>query len=404
MFVLLLFVLIAAPEWPAYAGERYRLDTIIQMRQFDFVSWELNAIATKLEGTLAGGHSYLEDESSKQFVLSYLDLLRAVHDLEREIEAIYADPDIADPAPAVAAIEAEIAPMRATLAVRQPLMEEILQSQVASILVEEGFGILNTAWPPVEMHMTPLPQILIVSPRDEIRQIHNVPLESGLETASKEEIEDQIFGTLDRSALVVPIGGLGLFPSMIVESSNINFLADVVAHEWAHHWLTMRPVGMGYAASPAMRTINETTASIVGEEIGAKVIERYYPEFVPPEEVGDLEAPDSADEERFDFRAEMAQTRVRVDELLAEGKVEEAEAFMEERRLFFLDNGYRIRKLNQAYFAFYGAYADTPGATGGDPVGPAVVALREQSGSLRDFMDRMAFVTSFSTLEGRLAR
>jgi hypothetical protein len=404
LFVVLLFVLVAAPEWPAFAGERYRLDTFIQMRQFDFVSWELNALATKLAGSLAGGHSYLDDARSKEFVLSYLELLREVHDLEREIETIYANPDIIDPAPAVSAIEAEIAPKRETLATRQPLVEEILQNQVASILVEEGFGILNTAWPPVEMHVTPLPQILIVSPRDEIRQIHNVPLESGLETASKEELEEQIFSELDRSALVVPIGGLGMFPSMIVESNSINFLADVVAHEWAHHWLTMRPVGMGYATSPEMRTINETTASIVGEEIGAKVIERYYPEFVPPEDEGDSEASDSADEERFDFRAEMAQTRVWVDELLTEGKVEEAEAYMEQRRLFFLENGYRIRKLNQAYFAFYGAYADTPGATGGDPVGPAVVALRERSSSLRDFMDRMAFVTSFGALEGRLAR
>ncbi len=404
LFVVLLFVLVAAPEWPAFAGERYRLDTFIRLRQFDFANWELNALATKLAGTLAGGHSYLDDERSKQFVLSYLELLKQVHELEREIETIYADPDITDPAPAVAEIEAEIAPLRETLAERQPLVEEILQSQVASILVEEGFGVLNAAWPPVEMHMTPLPQILIVSPRDEIRQIHNVPLESGLETASKEELEEQILSDLDRSALVVPIGGLGMIPSMIVETTSINFLADVVAHEWAHHWLTTRPVGMGYAASPEMRTINETTASIVGEEIGAKVIERYYPEFVPPAEDSDAQAADSSDEEPFDYRAEMAQTRVRVDELLAEGDVEQAEAYMEQRRQFFLENGYRIRKLNQAYFAFYGAYADTPGATGGDPVGPAVVALREQSSSLRNFLDRMAFVTSFSALESRLAR
>jgi len=45
-------------------------------------------------------------------------------------------------------------------------------------------------------------------------------------------------------------------------------------------------------------------------------------------------------------------------------------------------NGYYIRKLNQAYFAFYGAYADVPGGPAGeDPVGPAVRALRSQSQS-----------------------
>ncbi len=52
------------------------------------------------------------------------------------------------------------------------------------------------------------------------------------------------------------------------------------------------------------------------------------------------------------------------DELLAAGKIEEAEAYMEARRQVFWDNGYAIRKLNQAYFAFYGAYADVPGGRG----------------------------------------
>jgi hypothetical protein len=88
--------------------------------------------------------------------------------------------------------------------------------------------------------------------------------------------------------------------------------------------------------------------------------------------------------------------------LLAEGEVERAEAYMEERRAFFVENGYAIRKLNQAYFAFYGAYADTPGATGDDPVGPTVVALREQSDSLRDFLRRVAPVTSFEQLQEQL--
>ena len=42
---------------------------------------------------------------------------------------------------------------------------------------------------------------------------------------------------------------------------------------------------------------------------------------------------------------------------------------MEARREIFWQNGYAIRKLNQAYFAFYGAYADIPGGPAGeDPV------------------------------------
>jgi hypothetical protein len=73
---------------------------------------------------------------------------------------------------------------------------------------------------------------------------------------------------------------------------------------------------------------------------------------------------------------------------------------MEERRQLFWENGYLIRKLNQAYFAFHGAYADAPGgAAGEDPVGPAVRALREQSDSLADFVNTIAWMTSFVELQ-----
>ena len=96
----------------------------------------------------------------------------------------------------------------------------------------------------------------------------------------------------------------------------------------------------------------------------------------------------------------MHTTRVKADELLSQGKVEEAEAYMEQRRLIFWENGYLIRKLNQAYFAFHGAYADVPGgAAGEDPVGPAVRALREQSTSLAEFINTIGWMTSFEQLQ-----
>jgi hypothetical protein len=105
----------------------------------------------------------------------------------------------------------------------------------------------------------------------------------------------------------------------------------------------------------------------------------------------------------FDYRAEMHTTRVTADELLAAGKIEEAEAYMESRREIFWENGYAIRKLNQAYFSFYGAYADVPGgAAGEDPVGPAVRALRAQSDSLADFLNRISWMTSFEQLQAAI--
>jgi hypothetical protein len=73
---------------------------------------------------------------------------------------------------------------------------------------------------------------------------------------------------------------------------------------------------------------------------------------------------------------------------------------MEQRRRLFVENGFFIRRLNQAYFAFYGAYADTPGGPAGqDPVGPAVRALRSRSASLSEFVDKIAWMTSFEQLQ-----
>jgi len=105
----------------------------------------------------------------------------------------------------------------------------------------------------------------------------------------------------------------------------------------------------------------------------------------------------------FDFREQMYITRVNADLLLAEGKIEEAEAYMEERRQIFLRNGYLLRKINQAYFAFHGAYADAPGgAAGEDPIGPAVRALRAQSDSLTDFVETIRWITTLEELQEEL--
>ena len=77
---------------------------------------------------------------------------------------------------------------------------------------------------------------------------------------------------------------------------------------------------------------------------------------------------------------------------------------MESQRRVLWDHGYQIRKLNQAYFAFYGAYADVPGgAAGEDPVGPAVRALRQQSSSLLDFLDKISRMSSFKQLQDALS-
>jgi hypothetical protein len=401
--VVLLAIVIVAPEWPAFGDPRFRLRAIVgQENQFDFLIWTVNALGVKVEALLADIQSFLPHEVESAFVVGYLQQVRAAQVLEAEIERIYADPAVANPAQAAAAKQAEVDAIRSELAIRQPLAEAIVQRQVASLLREEGLTIGGVTFPPVLMTMSPVPYMLIVSPRDRIEQADYAALVPGLATDVKEGMESAVFDELDMSALVVPIGGLGIYPAMIRETSNINWLAEVTAHEWAHHWLSLRPLGVRYLDSPALRTINETVASLVDVEIGSQVIERYYPELVPPEPPGTplpARPGTPADLPTFDFAAEMAETRDEVDRLLAEGRIEEAETYMEARRELFVSHGYAIRKLNQAYFAFYGGYAAEPGgAAGADPIGPMLRRIRAESPSLRVFLESVSRVTRLEDL------
>jgi hypothetical protein len=375
--------------------------------EFDFVDWTLNAWQFKFRQASVDEQAYLSDAERAQLVQDYFEELSKLKEVERAIATVYADPSVADPAAESAGLRAMEADLRARVAELQPSAEAILQEQVAVVAAEQGLVVGGQTIPPVSFHFTGLPYALVVSPRNEIRQAANLDVNGNLTLDERVALEDRVARGLDVSTLVVPIGGIGIYPTMVDQSSDLFWIASVVAHEWTHNYLTLRPLGVNYETTPELRTMNETTAELVGNELGRRVIARDYPDRMqplppflnfllrepPPEQE---QAPPS-----FDFRAEMHATRVRVDELLAEEKVTEAEAYMEDRRRFFRDHGYQLRKLNQAYFAFYGAYAADAGggAQGADPVGPAVRLLRRRSPTLKDFLDTMASFTGFEQLQ-----
>ncbi len=284
-----------------------------------------------------------------------------------------------------------------------PLAEAILQGQIAEVVKGAGLTLGGQALPPILYHSTPLPMALIISPRNVIRQDADISLLPDLSVDQQEALEAKVDKTLGVSSLVVPIGGVGVYPTMVYQTSDLSWLLEVVSHEWTHNFLTLRPLGINYFGSPELRTMNETVANISGKEIGREVLKRYYPELVPPEAPAQPPAapqPGAAPAPiEFDFNEEMRITRETADQMLAAGKIDEAEAYMEQRRQLFWDHGYQIRKLNQAYFAFHGAYADQPGgAAGEDPVGAAVRKLRAQSPSLTVFLKRVAWMWSVDQL------
>jgi hypothetical protein len=373
--------------------------------EFDFVNWTLESLGVKLGQAVLDTPFYFDETARHKLVVDYFHLIDQILRDENKLNLIYADPSEKDPASASASLRAELAQLSTRQRQIAPMAEAILQEQVSTTLAEMGLTTGGQPIPPVLFHITPLPDNLIISPREKIQEDASISLLPDLTVDQQVILETQVDKGLDVSSLVVPVGGIGTYPTMIERTTALDWLADTIAHEWTHNWLTQRPLGLNYETSPEVRTMNETTASISGSEIAQRMLQQYYPDVSPEyaTTAREVNLPDSLTNLIFNFRIEMHTTRVHVDELLAAGKVTEAELYMEQRRQFFWDNGYAIRKLNQAYFAFYGAYADIPGgAAGEDPVGPAVRALRARSGSLTAFLKRIAQMSTFKQLQDAL--
>jgi len=384
--------------------------------EFDYVSWTINALFLKAQQLALDVSMFVDQDRQIEVVKEYLDLINDINQTASSISRIYADPAITDPESAAQDLLQQQKDLLEKNRQLAPLVESILQNQISSVLADEGITFLGQPLPPLMYHVSSLPMALIISPRTEIRQDADISLLPELSLDTITSVEKSVEEDEDVSSLVVPIGGIGIYPTMVMQTSDLPWLIEVVSHEWVHNFLTLRPLGMSYGITPELRTMNETVASIGGNELSDAVLAKFYPEYLPPEPVAQEtpaqdektageEQPSEEDnvepvEPVFSFNHEMNITRVAVDKLLAEGKVETAEQYMELRRRFIWENGYQIRRLNQAYFAFYGAYADVPGgAAGVDPVGPAVRTLRAQSDSLAEFLNTISWMTTFEELQ-----
>ena len=402
-------VLIAATaDVPQLTDTSDRVRSFTREIEFDYPNWVWNAAWTKFEQGAVGLPYLFDRGTNKEIVVEYLRTTQTLMQAEQQIEKIFADPTVKDKEAASDHVRSERDRLIARQNLLAPLAEATLQSQISNAVAALGLTTAGQPLPPVLYHISSTPLALIVSPRNVIQQSANISVLPTLTLDNQIKLEDEVAKSLNVSTLVVPIGGVGVYPTMVMETTDLSWTLDTIAHEWTHNYLNLRPLGINYSTTPELRTMNETTASIAGSEVGTYVLQNYYPELIKTSSAQNLTSFNAAnlstsrldDPAPFDFRAEMHETRVTADKLLADGKIDEAESYMEKRRQVFWDNGYLLRKLNQAYFAFHGAYADVPGgAAGEDPVGPAVRALRAKSDSLADFINKIAWMTSFQQLQ-----
>jgi uncharacterized protein YdcH (DUF465 family) len=360
--------------------------------RFSYIKWELGAIAHEI-GQWLFGDNEVSDEPTET-VMEYFSLTEQIKGLESEIAA--------DKTGDIAELEAELNDLQEQRAALTDEVESIIASQIKEVLAEQGifhpvdkYIKIKVNFPPLNFRLDKLPYLLVISPRDRIDSIREISLKQDLTLEEIEAIEEQVDG-LGVSSLVVEIGGAGvLYPTLVTNSASLQFTINAAVEEWLHQYLAFKPLGflyildlLGISRNYEIATMNETLAGIVSDEIGAIVLQRYYPDY----ETNAQPEPESG----FDFNQEMREIRRAVDEYLAQGEIEKAEEFMEEKQQYLASMGYYIRKLNQAYFAFHGTYAASP--TSISPIGVELRTLREQSASLKDFLNTVAAMTSRNEL------
>jgi hypothetical protein len=404
VFAILALVLTSASVLPERAFD-LRLAPFVAGQRFDWVGWEAGALADEVDWRLGGWPALGDDAARWADVTAYLEREQQINtlagDLRSEIARLpglrLASPEGRSAAlsPFLTAQQRNLDELRSQQQADAPQAERILAMQVGQVLAADGFGSGDWVLPPVTFRFVNPPTYLVISPRDKIRQYRGIYLLPHTPDAERTKLETAIEAQLDVSALVDDVGGIGSWPTMVVNTTSLPSLLDIVAHEWTHTYLLLRPLGMHYGDSRDMTTINETVASIVGREVSDQTLARYYPELVPPVAPA-TSAPATGDAQREDFNQAMRRIRLHVDELLKQGRVSEAETYMEEERQKLVAEGYALRRLNQAYFAFHGSYATSPASV--DPIGPWLHRLRVQSSSLKAFVDQAAGMTSLDDL------
>jgi hypothetical protein len=333
-----LFVEIGPHEPAGREGEKYA---------YDVISWELRSLPQKwlykIGGIFRGGSDLSDDEA----LARYFGL------------GTTAQPDLKAARDERAGLENRV--------------EAIIEGRITSVLEDEDlamempiFSDLGIIFPPVDFELDSTPRVLAVSPRDRIDLDDSYLLDPEVDVATAYEIEDESEsenrGESGVSARVLATGGVATFPAVLNESDPYRELIKTAFHEWTHQYLVFFPLGRSYFAGDDARTINETVATIAGEQLARIYFDR-FDDFEPDgsDDPGEPVDDGGSDEPAFDFSAEMRNLRRDVEALLADGEIAEAEALMDRKRHEFEENGYYVRKINQAYFAYRGFYATSAG-------------------------------------------
>ncbi|MDP7415751.1 MAG: hypothetical protein QF906_02765 [Dehalococcoidales bacterium] len=397
LMAVMCFILLGGLGGDCSAGKDFdaRLRAIVKPYRFSIVGWEVQTIFGGA-GRL-GQNEETGDEVSQ--VNQFFTVVARIKTLESEIAAIKAGTQPGD----LALLETELGNSQLQKMALAETTEKIIEKQVREILNQQDifnpidkYLKIKVGFPPMNFKLENPPNLLVLSPRERIASIREIALLPGISLEEMENLETEA-DKLGVSSLVVELGGFGgTYPSFVTNKADLSFTVNTATEEWLHQYLTFKPLGFRYLLdligifrNYEIATMNETVAGMVSKEIGTIIYETYYSQS---EELVNTGRQAHTTASSFDFNREMRNIRRVVDRYLVRGEIEAAEEFMEQKRQYLATKRYHIRKLNQAYFAFHGAYADSP--TSISPIGIELKKLRDQSASLKDFLETAATMTN----------
>ncbi len=272
----------------------------------------------------------------------------------------------------------------------KPIVEELNERAMTKTIKLNGLKTkLNTVFPPVDISLEPPPLILIISPRTKIEIEKSIFLSPDLLNAKKNSIENEILQKNNKSAYISNLSGLSTYPTLVSNEYNSLEIFSTTAHEWLHLYWFFKPFGQNIFKSNEMRTLNETAADLAGRELGLQTYLKLNMNTDIP-----LKSNPNTSNKYPQFTKHMRETRIEVEKMLENNQVEKAEIYMKSRRWELSLAGYNLRKINQAYFALYGIYAESAGST--SPIGEQLKEFRSLVPSVGDFIKEISYISSYS--------
>lgn len=365
--------------WDSEVSKTEKEKAIFVINYFDALKKESELIIKLERSTLTFEETKELEKLNKQHAIQKYEVEKI---LSYQVESIIRSEGLANPINSFT----EIFIFKPMLSISPKLLPAKLQKNIGNIT-------------PVNLRLERKLNIIIISRRDKLEEVERIVLSPDITPQKREQIEKGI-QDMNFSALIEGMGGRNTYPSTVVYSS-LKGTISTIAHEWVHHYLEFQPFGNNINLKER-RVIEETATSIIDEEISNMVWERFYASHI--KNSGTNNSTKTRDE-RIDFGKALREIYKNVEYMLSEGDIEKAEKYMREQRDWLETEGHYIRKLNQAYFVLYSAYATNPAYQDANKgIGRKVLALRSQSISLKEFLDTISNIEKLEDLEKALRK